>query len=221
MNSKKESIFTNVSFKNLSNCSDENYELTGAVNFYNTKIKLYNINFINNLKGDDYVNIVNSNFVFENIYFKDSFLDSLDIDYSDGNIKNLTAINSKNDALDLSNSEVIIEKMNISNSGDKGISVGEKSILKGNNLIIDKSFVGLAIKDSSDIYLSDIIIKNSKYAIAAYKKKNEYSQPTGVINNLLLDNNITNYLIESNTNIIINKSKIDDLKNNVYKKLYN
>ena len=77
-------------------------ELTGSINFYKTKVLMDSIYFIDNIKGDDYLNIINSKFDLKNLFFENANLDALDIDYSKGKIENINIAGSKNDALDLS-----------------------------------------------------------------------------------------------------------------------
>ena len=83
-------------------------ELTGSVNFYKTKVLMDNIYFIDNVKGDDYLNIVNSKLDLKNLFFENANSDALDIDYSRGKIENINFLNCKNDALDLSNSTCLL-----------------------------------------------------------------------------------------------------------------
>ena len=106
-------------------------ELTGSINFYKTKVLMDSIYFIDYIKGDDYLNIINSKFNFNNLFFENVNADALDIDYSKGKIVNMNIAGSKNDALDLSNSSVEIKNFEAKNIGDKGISVGENSYLFG------------------------------------------------------------------------------------------
>ena len=103
--------------------------------------RILNTKFYNNRIGDDYINIIRSNFHIENSHFEETNSDSIDIDFSKGSIINSKFLMSKNDAIDFSGSNVNIENIYIFGSGDKGISVGEGSILRAKNIKIDiKSF---------------------------------------------------------------------------------
>ena len=66
---ERKSILKYVYFNNLSNCSDSRMELSGSVNFYKTKVLMEDVYFINNIKGDDYLNIINSKFNFKKLIF--------------------------------------------------------------------------------------------------------------------------------------------------------
>ena len=69
------------------------FYLTGGINFYESDINLNSLIAKNNKSGDDLVNIINSKFNINNLLLENSLYDGLDIDYSDGNIFNLSCIN--------------------------------------------------------------------------------------------------------------------------------
>jgi len=198
---ERKSVLKYVYFNNLSNCSDSRMELTGSINFYKTKVLMDNIYFIDNIKGDDYLNIINSKFDFNNLFFENVNADALDIDYSKGKIENINIAGSKNDALDLSNSSVEIKNFEAKNIGDKGISVGENSYLFGKNIVIDKSFLGLASKDQSEVEIENLVITNSNIGLASYIKKHEYNSSTININKLSTSNNSQDFLFEEGSKI--------------------
>ena len=220
LNEEKESVLKYVYFNNLSNCSDTSMELTGSVNFYKTKVLMDNIYFADNIKGDDYLNIINSKFDFKNLFFENANADALDIDYSKGKIENINFIDSKNDAIDLSNSTVEIKNFKAKNIGDKAISVGENSFLWGENIIIDKSFLGVASKDQSEVELNNLTISNSDIALAAYIKKQEYNSSTIEINKLSTNNNSREFLFEEGSKVKIDGKDNKYFETNVFEKIY-
>ena len=217
---QKQSILKYVYFNNLSNCSDTSMELTGSVNFYKTKVLMDNIYFMDNIKGDDYLNIINSKFDLKNLFFKNANADALDIDYSKGKIENINFINCKNDALDLSNSTVEIKNYEAKNIGDKALSIGENSYLNGENIIIDKSFMGLAAKDQSEVDLNNLVISNSDIGVASYIKKNEYNSSTVNINKLSTNNNSREFFIEEGSKVKIDGKDNKNFEINVFEKIY-
>jgi len=220
LNEQKQSILKYVYFNNLSNCSDASMELTGSVNFYKTKVLMDNIYFIDNVKGDDYLNIINSKFNLKNLFFENANADAVDIDYSKGKIENINFINCKNDALDLSNSTIEIKNYKAQNIGDKALSVGENSYLNGEDIIIEKSFMGLAAKDSSEVDLNNLIISNSDIGLASYIKKREYNSSTINISKLSTNNNLREFFFEEGSKVKINGKDNENFEINVFEKIY-
>lgn len=220
LDEQRQSVLKYVYFNNLSNCSDSTMELTGSVNFYKTEVLMDNIYFTDNIKGDDYLNIINSKFNFKNLFFKNANADALDIDYSEGKIENINFVISKNDAIDLSNSSVKIKNFKAEEIGDKALSVGENSYLNGENIIINKSFLGLAAKDQSEVILKNLVISNSEIGLATYIKKKEYNPSTVNINQLITNNNSREFLIEEGSKVKIDEIINKDFEINVFEKIY-
>lgn len=220
MDNVNQSIFKHVYFKNLSNCSNQFLELSGSVNFYNTNIVMNYVYFNNNIKGDDFLNIINSSFDLKNINFQNTIFDGLDIDFSEGKIADLKCRNCQNDAIDLSNSNVIIKNILAENIGDKAISVGENSVVLGSDITVNNAFMGLAVKDQSHVNINNIIVNNSNYGITSYIKKQEYNPSSGRINNFSYKNNEKDIVIEDGGKFIINKINYNDFISNVYKNIY-
>ena len=84
------------------------------------------------------------------------------------------------------NYEIINSSIN--NCGDKGISIGEKSkaIISSSQII--NSYYGIASKDSAQVTISDSKISNTKFCLAAYRKKQEFSGSIINSKNLLCEN---------------------------------
>ena len=209
INTNDESFLNYVVFKNLSApklmLGDG---LLGSVNFYEADVKIMNTSFYENLAGDDYINIIRSNFHIENSYFEKTLSDSIDIDFSNGSILNSQFFMSKNDAIDFSGSNVKLEKIHIHGAGDKGISVGEGSILNAKDITIENSKIGIASKDQSDVYLNNIIIKNVDIGLAAYIKKIEYGSPQIKASNIQLFDYKYDYISDLRSQIIVDDKKI-------------
>ena len=49
--------------------------LLGSINFYQSDVRITDSEFAENIVGDDYLNIIRSNFVIKNCVFKDVNLD--------------------------------------------------------------------------------------------------------------------------------------------------
>ena len=219
-NTKKKSILKYVYFKNMSNCSSSSVELTGSINFYKTDVFMKNIYFSDNIKGDDYLNIISSELFLNNLFFSNSHADALDIDYSTGKIQDINFNNSGNDAIDLSNSSIEIKNFKAKKVGDKAISVGENTYLRGESFIINNSFLGLAIKDQSEVDINDLTITNSNIPLATYIKKKEYNSSKINISKFSENNNSTDSIFEKGSNVVINGKIIENLEKNVLKIIY-
>ncbi len=209
VNTEGESFLNHVTFKNLSAPNlISGIGLLGSINFYEADVKVNNARFYNNSIGDDYINIIRSNFLIENSYFENANSDAIDIDFSQGSILNSKFLMSKNDAIDFSGSKVNLEGIYIHGSGDKGISVGEGSILNAKNILIENSNIGIASKDESNVYLNDIIIENVFIGLAAYIKKVEYGSPRIEGSNIKVSNYKYDYISDLNAQIKINNTEI-------------
>ena len=209
INTKEESVLNNVVFKNLSAPNVISGKgILGSINFYQADVKILNTKFYNNLIGDDYINIIRSNFHIENSYFEETNSDSIDVDFSKGSIINSKFYKSKNDAIDFSGSEVNLENIYIYGSGDKAISVGEGSILRAKDILIENSNIGIASKDKSSVYLDNVTINDVNIGLAAYIKKIEYGAPEIIASNIKLSNYKNDFISDLNSKIIIDERVI-------------
>ena len=89
-------------------------------------IRIYLL-FDNNIYGDDYLNIVRSDFSITDSHFRNVNADAFDSDFSTGFMKEVVFDNIGNDGIDISGTRLKIEDITMSYVGDKGISSGEKS----------------------------------------------------------------------------------------------
>ena len=212
LNSDEKSLFINTIFRNLSSPNAESSSgLSGALNFYNTKVEISNSKFFDNIYGDDYVNIIKSNFTIEDSYFENTNADALDVDFSNGKIVNTTFNNSLNDSIDLSGSDVLLNNIKIFYAGDKAISVGEESKIKINNSYIQKSHFGIVAKDKSLVEGSNITIIDNDIGIAAYIKKSEYGPAKIKLTNSKLEKNKINIFNQELSKVNINNKEIDNI----------
>jgi len=213
LNSEKDSLIKYVEFKGLSRPKKPGFELTGAVNFYESPVHFFEAHFDSNIKGDDYVNIIRSDFTINQSSISNSFSDAIDIDFSNGSIfdsffSNCGFGNNNGDCIDLSGSVVEIDKINIKKSADKGISIGEQSIVKIKNSSIEGSNIAIASKDLSETTINDLVIKSSKVGISVFQKKAEFGPATVVINGLNIDSVQTPYLVEEASFLSVNSISI-------------
>ncbi len=216
-NGKSEVHYTQ--FKNLNTFSYEGWLLSGAVNFYESDVKIEHSSFENNL-CEDALNIIKSDFYVTNCQFKDIFADAFDSDYCTG-ILSKTAFNRVgNDAIDFSTSQIKIDSCNIKGISDKGISGGEGSTLWVTNTTIDQCNIGAASKDLSEVYLTNVSITNSTYGLVALQKKAEYGAGKLITENFTMRNCETELLIEKGSLVNLNGKVIDGIKKKVAEMFY-
>jgi uncharacterized protein YjbI with pentapeptide repeats len=225
INVKEESIFENVIFKNLSPPSNDKWKLSGAINFYESPVQFNRTTFSNNIKGDDFLNIIRSKFIISDSQFKQTFADAFDSDFSSGTIENTSfqncgASGKNGDGVDLSGSSIKIENVTFENIGDKALSIGENSVLKGVNIEIKNSRIAIASKDLSYSKLNNLRIKDSKIGLAVFQKKTEYGPSRLEVKNLIMEGVDKPNLVESGSKLFIEGNSIKPNKDDVKKFLY-
>ena len=212
INANKVSKVKNAIFKKLAYPDKmSGYGFSGSINFFNSDVIIKNSKFIKNLKGKDFLNIINSNFEIQNVSFIDIIGDAIDFEFSNGKISNLLIRNASDDGLDFSGSKVELNEISISSVGDKAISAGEESKIKISDLSINNANIGVTSKDSSDLEIDNLKVTNSKIALLAYQRKLEYGPGIIKINSIILENNIENHLSQKNSIILIDNKKVDDV----------
>ncbi|MDX1351076.1 MAG: hypothetical protein R3279_12540 [Putridiphycobacter sp.] len=163
-----------VTFDGLSNLNYGSWELTGAVNLYESNTILQHVTITNNA-SEDALNIIRSTFKIDQLTISHTTSDGFDADFCDGLITNSQFLNTGNDCIDFSGSLVHIANINIKKSGDKGISGGERSTLTIENIDIEGTITGVASKDQSIITGASVIVNDAEYGFAAFQKKGEYA----------------------------------------------
>lgn len=173
INSKSQSILERVILKNLTYPKRSGWELTGAITFYESPVKITNCQFLNN-RSEDNLNIVRSNFSIDKCSFVHTFADAFDSDFSTGEINNSNFIHCGNDAIDVSGGLVQLNNIKIDETGDKGLSVGERSQVIAQDIEIKKVNIAAASKDESELTINNIKVSDCINGLAAYQKKPEY-----------------------------------------------
>tara|TARA_Y100000768_G_scaffold318458_1_gene253883 strand:+ start:6622 stop:9237 length:2616 start_codon:yes stop_codon:yes gene_type:complete len=210
INANSKSIIKNTHFLNLRSPDVQSGEgFLGAINIYRSEILFEDCRFIEN-KGEDFLNIISSDFLIKNINMKKINFDAIDFDFSNGFMENITIDGSGNDALDFSGSKVEANNIFISNAGDKGISAGEQSEIKISDIIIKKSNIGIASKDLSKVEIKNINIENSNIAAAAYQKKSEFGPGYIDLNDVKISDTLKTYLSEKNSVIKVHNKIIKE-----------
>ena len=176
----------NIIMKNLSqnnqNFSKKSYGLTGCLTIIDSKIK--NLKFeASNFNCEDTLNFIRSEGNINYVKIDNSFSDGLDSDFSKLDIDNILIDGTGNDCSDFSYGKYQIKRGEFKNCGDKAISVGEKSKMNIENLIVSNSNIALASKDSSETKILNSNINGVSKCYAAYKKKQEFSGGSIIIDN--------------------------------------
>ena len=218
LNSSQSSFIRNSIFNGLNTNSTSSTNITGGLSFYNSKVEIDSVEFRNS-QSEDSINLIRSPFLIRNSYFKNTFSDAIDVDFSNGTIQNVSFENIGNDAIDISGSEVNIIDIKINSARDKAISVGERSNLYGKSIKISNAFIGLASKDHSSVMIKEFISKDVKICIAAYQKKAEYGP--GFIKIKDSDPNCkNNYVLEEGSSIKFAGYTLIPNSSSAYKELY-
>tara|TARA_B110000971_G_scaffold221211_1_gene267425 strand:+ start:848 stop:3496 length:2649 start_codon:yes stop_codon:yes gene_type:complete len=210
------SVLNNVNISNYTYFDNEKIQLTGGINFINSKINIFNSN-ISGSFAEDAINLVNTDFKVFNTIVQNSISDGIDVDFGNGEITNSKFNNIEGDAIDLSGSFVNIENVSINNIGDKAISAGEETTAKINRLYISSSRIGIASKDSSIVTGSNVeILDCGLFDFTAYQKKSYF---TGAFLKIDTISNCNKSLVQHGSKLIINNKIIAKEKLNI-KNLY-
>jgi hypothetical protein len=161
--------------------------LTGCLSLVNLKLKNISIKS-NNSNCEDSLNLINVNGEINTIKIVNSYMDGLDIDFSNLSINEIDISDSSNDCLDFSYGVYYLKKANLSKCGDKGLSLGEKSFLKLEDVYVDNADTGIASKDSSIAKLENVSVSEVKICVSSYNKKQEFDGGSAYIKNLSCKN---------------------------------
>jgi len=225
INAKRKSLLKYVLFENLSCPKRNDWELTGAVNFYESPVYIYNTHFEKNVSGDDYLNLIRSEFAIEKLSTNNSAADTIDVDFCKGTIKDSTFAkcgvgNSNGDCVDFSGSIIEIGNISINGSGDKGISIGERSVVNIQQLRIKNAKIAIACKDSSVVNIDDLSIMDSQTGLAVFQKKSEFGPATIKIKELSMSNVGKPYLVEKGSSLSVNGKEVEPNSTGVKHILY-
>jgi hypothetical protein len=224
LNADKISNVNHVIFENLNNPMKSGWDLTGAINFYKSKVKLNNV-VIKNINSEDCLNIIDSEFEIKNSQFQNCFSDCFDNDFGKGTIEGTSFNICGNDALDFSGTTVSVKNVNIFGAKDKAISVGEISNLSIENVNIfgdtlNSTYIGIASKDNSQVVIKNSQFSNVQYGFAVYQKKSEYGPAKITSSNTSILNTSKNHIIEKNSELSIDGAIVLSNEEDVYFKLY-
>ncbi|MCB0853596.1 MAG: right-handed parallel beta-helix repeat-containing protein, partial [Bacteroidetes bacterium] len=207
MNSLRTSEWSHVYIQNQKTPNIYGRNLTGAVTFYQSPVKLHAV-FIHANHSEDAINLIRSEFEMENCGISQAEFDGVDLDFCHGEIRNLKIIDSGNDGIDFSGSQIEVKGIHVSNSGDKGISIGEESVIKLENVRIENANIGIAVKDLSEAEIMKAELIDCDTALAAYEKKPEYGGGKLKLSEIKFQNIQTKYLIDEGSECILDGKPI-------------
>ena len=216
----KTNNYTEKPFIENSNISNNEFNITGSLNFYKTNVLLKKINF-NRIASEDAVNIVNSEFLINNIEFFENISDSIDFDFSSGNIDGAKFIKIGNDAIDFSGSTADIKNIFFNDIGDKLISVGENSNVNISHISAEKSYVGIASKDGSVVRGKDISMDEVILPFISFNKKSEYESAIMHLEDINLSNYKNKWVTDKDSKIYNENLKVGMVSKNIIPIIYN
>ncbi len=208
LNAAARSELEHVRFEGLSNPSEDGWELTGAVSFYQSPVNMREVSFLGN-RCEDALNLVRSPFLLEQVRFVDTRYDALDADFSDGRILQSSFADCGNDAVDVSGGQVHIMDTSMTGIGDKGVSAGENSRVIAHRLTIEDALVGLASKDLSHLEIDHCRILRADIDLAVYQKKPEFGPASILVGQLTWSGDKLNALIEEGSLLRIGGADIE------------
>ena len=187
LQANESSTLSYTSFNNLNTLEENEWQLTGAVTFYESDVKFNKVTISNN-HCEDALNLVRSNFFIQGLNINHTFADGFDGDFCKGTIKDSYLFRTGNDGLDFSGSWVSVDNLTLDQIGDKGISAGEEAHLSITNTNISNAQIGIASKDLSEVSVKNTSLKDCNQGFAAYRKKPEFGGGKILIESYQADN---------------------------------
>ncbi len=208
-----------VKFDNLSNPSQNGWELTGAVTFYESPVKISHCQFTRS-RAEDALNIFRSSFEIDNTLFSESMADAFDGDFIKGKIHNSSFVNCGNDAIDVSGSVISLQNIFINGVGDKGLSAGENSQITANQIDIKNAALSVTSKDMSEIKIENLNLYENRVGFTVFQKKSEFGPASITVNNLKTVNVEVPYLLENKSKLILDNKAMQPSGKNIKDLLY-
>lgn len=183
------------------------WSLTGGVNFYRSDVSISDSRFMNS-RGEDALNIIESEFSIDGTLFRNTASDAFDADFAHGIVSDsrFEQIGSAGggDAVDVSGSRVELQGVRFAQVSDKAVSVGERSEMTARAIEIDGAGTGVAAKDASTLDIADSSIRRAGFAaLTAYIKKPEYGPATLTANNVSIADTDTRAIAQTGNTLTI------------------
>ncbi|MEM1216658.1 MAG: CotH kinase family protein, partial [Bacteroidota bacterium] len=112
------SLLHRVAFRNLSAWQRRDWQLTGAVTFYESSVSMDHCLFADN-KSEDALNTIRSEIAISNCVFSQTASDGFDSDFCKGTLTGCVFRNTGNDGLDISGSILTARDCQFQGCGDK------------------------------------------------------------------------------------------------------
>ncbi|MCB9297029.1 MAG: CotH kinase family protein [Lewinellaceae bacterium] len=203
------------------NCSKEKgWGVSGAVVFYEAPVDFNAAAFIGNKIGDDFLNVIRSDFTMENSLFKDINADAFDCDFCTGTVANSSFVDVGNDGIDVSGSDIRVSHVNLVRIGDKGLSAGEGSKMVADHITITDSEIGFTSKDRSELIITDSKAVNTRIGITIFMKKSEFGPAYIQADRVQIEGAEIPYLIETNSGFVLDGAGYEANRDDVKKILY-
>jgi hypothetical protein len=167
---------------------------------------------IQNIAGEDALNIIESNFLLRSLTVEDSFSDGFDSDFSYGRVVDSTFTNIGGDALDFSGSIVTISDSLAYRVRDKAVSAGERSDIRVEGSNFTEVGVAVASKDGSSLHVENTKVSDYKlHAAMTYRKKSFYEMPQLEISNSdFMASSNPLYMRENETSLLVDGVSIQE-----------
>jgi hypothetical protein len=168
------SLLRHVYVSGTNALSEGALNLTGAVTFYKSPVRIEHSQFEDSV-AEDALNIVQSDFQIFDSQFRDSISDAIDVDYSNGHVSRLTFAYIGGDGLDTSGSDINGESLTFTDIVDKSVSVGERSNVHLTDVDARNVGIGAVSKDGSRLLIDGFRVEHFEvYAGMAFIKKPMY-----------------------------------------------
>ncbi len=208
---------------NLSCPKDYGWGVTAAMMFFESPVDIVHTTFDNNREGDDFLNIVRTDFTIDHSAFLNINADAFDCDFCDGTVTNTRFVNVGNDGIDVSGTKIKVSNVYMELIKDKGLSAGEDSQMEAIEVEIVNSSLALTAKDKSHIEASDITIRDCDIGVSLFQKKPEFGPATTNLYNStihLSHDEPYYYLIENGSVFHVDGVRVDTTNTGVKGLLY-
>ena len=207
-------------FDYISCPEEKGWQLSGAITFYESPVDISSCTFSNNQRGDDFLNIIRTDFNINQAHFKAINADALDCDFTKGSITNSSFVEVGNDAVDVSGTELEISNIFMNYIGDKGLSAGEDSQLSASWIEIRNAEIGITSKDRSRVEITDATLSNCRIGITLFQKKSEFGPGQISAERVNITQAEIPYLVEEKSKFLLDGEEYLTFQRNVQERLY-
>lgn len=216
----QESEVKHCVFLGLSRFKVGNWELPGAVNFYESPVRISHTTFKRNYVGDDFLNIVRSDFRLQESHFEEVNSDAFDGDFVSGLISDVTFNDVGNDGIDFSGSNIRVLNCTFDGIGDKAISGGERSQLACKEITVKNAELAVTSKDRTVVEVTGLKMENCKVGYTIFVKKSEFGAAVMRILQAESKNVEVPFLLEKGSQLFIDGKEVESNHDDVKSVLY-